>query len=914
MDGREKSGVNDIQQIYSTSRCNARKNNGMKLLPLSLFWLISLLVYQSPPLFSVAASNSATVTDAVRRRCIGQFFASYTSNSDYDADVQNERRRDRSMLHWLSEKTSCVLSPEPSASSYPSWKRKKKNLNNNDGSGSADGSTTVTFEDEDRPYHVVILLMENHPIHHEIVALSAGFIVAGLEVTIFYISQDDTLETNRKNQMMVDSIQSEIFQRTPLSDNVIQRARDSFTFVKLNLNDYMEKAESKKESDSYTSDPDALDSCKNKISSAHPLDRCAIEIAPAVLKLLLEEIDARIKPKMREKMNSNPTDKNTDEDTVNDDAVRFDFVMMMDASFLGGLLFSERKMIPTIAIGSHKTLMLSIEHEPKWNPSPKRTTLDRMDRIFLQRLYSFGLTSVFLRANQMRDSLWLEQFKRLKSPLDHFLPVVAILVDLIPSDITLPLSSSSSSVPETSLDVKFYSDNGSREIYDKDYFRVDGQGYGYRTHNIQPLLSPCTLCLDRQTSWNIENNSSVIMVAPRGQVSAKWTRALIRALSLTKQSLEGYDDCLFDRATCQNGVVGFEVDWLVLGDEENDRFPPVVPSFIHKEVSVSLLDSAIRNPNTIIALIHCDSESNILATFGVEVFCISQSNRIPTIDSVGEILYEKGYESAHAGIDLAYDRNSPSRLLQESISREIINPEEVATQLLSVLRRKSIGSETSVASEQMDSVEKKRKEVVTWVTSGLQRTVTIVEVAARVQRENNWENLREMQRVTSSAITEALHSMDGVSLSRNTHQVNHNNNNSQDTMGRQELYDVFTVFVAWLVFLSATIYIILKESIVMKRWRQYRHHHYHRHGGSLIDSALTRLKDLDDAWDMLLSWSSNLSPTKPIFNTRDDHIGRFGSNENEVRNTRQERQLQSNDNHHNNHCQMRRRRKTKTTR
>jgi hypothetical protein len=905
--GRKKSGENDKRQIDSISCCTAANNHRPISMASLLFWSVLLLGYQSPSLLPGAAAAapppSAPVADAARRRCIGQFFAGYTSTSNGD-----ERNRDGSILEWLNENTSCDLQSDPSVSSYPSWKKKTKKLlnNNNDdsGSGKFDVSTTTTFDDDDRPYHVVMLLMENHPIHHEIITLSSGFLVAGLEVSIFYIFQDDdTLETKRKNQMIADSIQSEIFQRIPLRDNIMQRARDSFRFVKLNVNEYIQRAESKTETDS-----DEFDRCKNKVAAAHPLDRCAIKMAPAVLKLLLEYSDTHIKPKMRGKQNPNSTRRNNNDEDVGND--RFDFVMMMDASFLGGLLFSEIKLIPTIAIGSHYALMLAIEHEPKWNPSPKRTTLDRMDRIFLQRLYSLGLTGVFLRANQMRHSLGLKELKRLKSPLDHFLPVVAMLVDLIPSGMTLPLSSSISSVTETSPNHKFYTEDSSRELNGNNDFHHDEPGYGYRVHNIQPLLSPCTLCLDPQTSLKIENNSSVIMVSPKAGVSAKWTRSLIRALTLTKQSLQGYDDCLFDRATCQNGVAGFEVDWLAMQEEKNDHFPQAVPSFIHREVSVNLLDSAIRSPNTIIALIHCDSESKILASFRIEVFCISQSNRIPIMYSVEDILHEKGYGGSAGNVDLVNDRDSPSRLLQESISRQNLDPEEVATRLLSVLRQKSIGSETSATREQKDYATKRNKKVAAWVTSGLQRTVKIVQSAARVHRENSWENPQEMQRVTSSAITKALNSMYGnFQGENNTPQVD---NNSQNVEGKQGLYDVFTVFIAWLVFISATIYIILKDSIVIKRFRQHHHHHYYRHGGSIIDSILIRLKDLDDAWDILLSWSSDLSPARLLFDTHNDRIRRSGPNENAVINVRKEQQLQHNNNHH--HGQVRRRRKMKTTR
>jgi hypothetical protein len=900
MEEGKRSDENDERQIDSPHFCKAAKNHGPVGIPFFLlFWSIMLLVDQSPPLLSVAAMPSVSVADPVHRRCIGQFFDSHITKNDKDDNGQNKRNWDGSVLHWLNENTSCDLASEPFVSSNLSWKRKKKDPNNNnDGSRSADGSTAANFDDNNRPYHAVILMLENDPIHHEIVAIASGLLVAGLEVTIFYIFQDnETLESHRKNQMTADSIKSEILQRLPFEDNFIQYDRDYFQFVKLNLNEYIEKAESKNVTDDYTSHPNELNSCKNEIAAAHPLDRCAIEIAPAVLRLLLENVDANVIQKMRGKAESN-----------NDGTHKLDFVMMMDASLLGGLLFSEIKMIPTVAIGSHQTLMFAIEQEPKWNPSQKRMTLDRMDRIFLQRLYSLGLTGAFLRANQMRHSLGFQELKRLKSPLDCFLPVVAMLVDLIPSDITLPLSPSISSLEEVPLNTELSSDDESGELNGNDYFHLGGEGYGYRVHNIQPLLSPCTLCSDQLTRGKIEDNSAVIMVAPGVGVSAKWTRSLIRALSLTKQSLEGYDDCLFDRASCRNGVVDFQVDWLAMRDEWDNHFPPVVPSFIHRETSVNLLDSAILNPNTIIALIHCNSESNILVALGIEVFCISQSDRIPMVYSVGDLLHDKVYRGDATDIDFANDRDSPSRLLQESLARENVNPEEVAAHLLRILRRKSIQTERSISTKQKDTVEKRNKEVASWVASGLQRTVTIVQAAARVHRENTWKNPRQMQAATSKAITKALNSMDGTLQCEISQQVIEDN---RDAGGKHEMYHVCTVSVAWLVCVSAAIYIKFKDSTVMKRWRQYRYHRFYTIRGSVLDNILSRSNELDDAWDILSSWSSDL----PFFDPHDRRIGRSRSREHPGSNVRKEHQLQSNNNNHNNqHSQMRRRRKMKTAR
>ena len=890
MELEKNLGKNNEQSIDSISyrtRTNTNTKCGKTLKTLVSACLVLLVVpHQSPPPLSVTATATPrynTLTNVGRRRCIGQFLTSYATNGGTNkGERQKGKNPNGSVLHWLNENTSCDL---PSEYSVPSRKRKKKDTNKSN--GSEIDSKTPTFDEEDHPYHVVILLMENQNIHEEVITLSSGFLVAGLEVTIFNIFQDDgTLQTNRRNERIADFIQSKIFQILPTNDTIIQRAQDSFRFIQLNLNDYT-TSKKKKTDNSYTSDPAEIDACMNGIAASHPLDKCAIEMAPSVLKLLLNETVVHFPTKTRG--NDEPNGQ------------RFDFVLMMDASFLGGLLFSEIEMIPSIVIGSHHSLVFAVEQEPKWSPSPNRKILDRMDSIFLQRLYSLGLTGVFLRANQMRHSLGM---KRLKAPLDHFAPVVSVLVDLIPRDITFPLSLSLSSAEGTSLDT--HSDGGSKEILGDDDIRLDEQGYGYRVHNMQPLLSPCTICLDQGTSRKIETNSSVIMVHPPAGVSAKWTRSLIRALSLTKQSLEAYDDCLFDRATCRNGVVGFEVFWLAKGWEEDDHFPPVAPSFIHKEITESLLDSAIRNPNTMIALIHCDLESSSLTTFGIEVFCISQSDRVPTIGSVGDTLYEKGYE------DVRNDMDSSSKLLRESLSRENINPEEVATQLLIALRRKSIGSERSSTTEELNSIQKRNIEVANWVTSGLQRAMIIVQSAAQLHRENIWENPRQMQRATSSAITKALHTMDLVSQGKNIEQVN--NNNKQDFGAKQNLDYAFVLFLSWFVFLSAVIFIVLKDSVVIRRWRQYRHQQYYRSGGNMIDLCLNRLDDLEKAWDMLLSWSSEFSTPKLDVDSDGDHIGRPRSNENPVTNTRKEHQPQNNSNNNHQYGQMRRRRKTKVTR
>jgi len=428
------------------------------------------------------------------------------------------------------------------------------------------------------------------------------------------------------------------------------------------------------------------------------------------------------------------------------------------------------------------------------------------------------------------------------------------------------------------------------------------RGHANRVHYIEPFLSPCTPCFEQPASLNAERNANVIMVAPPAGKSAEWTRSLIRALTLARQSLEGYDECLFDRASCQNGVLGFEVDWLNTKKEEKeedniDNFPPVVPSFIHNKISNNLLDSAIRSPNTIVALISCDSEPNILSSFGIEVFCVSQNDRRIEDEFDGSAINLNG-------------RDPPSQLLLKSLNQDILDPEVIAIQLLKVLRRKSIGVAKSTT-ETKYSLDRRNKEVATEVTDGLQRTLMIVQTAAQVHRENDWDSLQDMQRVTSKAIMDSINLIADINILKSQH--------TESYFDEQQSYDAFTVFIAWLVFLSATIYIILKDSVLISRLRFHTHHH-HRNGNSVSDGILSSLSDLDDAWDTLLVWSNNV--TESLFVDNNEHLGTTESEADAVGNIENEHQLQhdnnrNNHNHnhnHHGHGHVRRRRKTKTTR
>ena len=98
----------------------------------------------------------------------------------------------------------------------------------------------------------------------------------------------------------------------------------------------------------------------------------------------------------------------------------------------------------------------------------------------------------------------------------------------------------------------------------------------------------------------------------------------------------------------------------------------------------------------------------------------------------------------------------------------------------------------------------------------------------------------------------------------------------------------------------------------MKQWRQHRNHQYYRNGGSILDVISSRLRDIDDVWDMLLSWLSDLPTTKSVFDSRNEFNG---PNERSEIDATKDEPLQRNTNPRNNHHgQIRKRRKVKTAR
>lgn len=603
-------------------------------------------------------------------------------------------------------------------------------------------------------YHVMIFLTDDND---EFTSLAAGLLeTEQFQVTILRF----------QGESEKSSLHDYIFSRIPCKHEAW--VRESLTVVDmLVLNQSQGRDETS--SSPWTKENGNNRTCK--LTAPCPFDPCTIQTAPKIFQVL----------------NSYMTSKTQVTDEILE--TRPD-VLVMDASFVGGLIFAERWKIPTVVTASHHTLDLAIDHDPDWMPNPEWHIVYRFYRIILQRMYSLSLTKAFMEVNQLRREL---QLRPLRSPVDYFLPVVALLVEFLPTDM-IPV-------------VK------------------PRENWQSRVHITGSLQTSCTPCLTlsslppfKSSSTTYQKlNSTIIVVAPPPNCTAKYNRMLMRGLILARSSLEQYDECEWDSLSCQKEATGFSILWLDFPNDSAEYFPDFVPPYVVREPSVGLLDTLSRHPNAIAAVIHCDSDSQILSsTLGVSVLCISQNERLPPPTQTSS--------------------SENNRLLGDG--KQELDPREIAAQLLGLLRRRNL--------EQEDSDEKQTKDGPR--LDGLSRTVSIVrQVAATNRKQGPWGDVLQMQRVVAQAVCDYIKSTTLESVATTNALLDQSH-----TFDEQQPYDTFTVLVAWFVLFSSSLYVFFKD-FLLGRWRPRRNHHHHR-GDSLSEGILTRLPDLDDAWVTLVQW------------------------------------------------------------
>lgn len=818
----------------------------------------------------------------IGRRCVGQWFnntiRSNNNNNNTNpslpsSEVDLDMGDGRGILRQLQKSTTCDSKSVSTSSASVGAKNDNRRADDADGTQSNNNKNNNNGyvgnnTNEGWPYHVMMLLSDQHDTNDMITTLAAGFLTAGLHVTVVNFHDDD--DDGRSNRGPVIDVSYEILSRIAIEDE--ERADRSLAVIDVPLpilpnDDGIHRnhiINSLAVDDNHDETAFVADDCGRKTTS-EPFDDCAIRRAPIYLRLLKDVIN----------------DTTTSLWTLGMDPD----VLVTDAAFMGGLLFSEVQGIPTVAIGTYQTLDLAVEHDVSWTPPPDRMLPYRMYRIVLQRLYSLSLTGAFLKTNRIRKQLGLQA---LKSPTDGLLPIVALLVEYVSTDSWPPFASGVRQNGELlgKPSSPSLSATGRRHTCPPVFY-------------IQPLVAPCTPCIEGSPTWTAEKNTPIVVVEPPQRTSPRYIRSLIRSLTLARQSLDAYDECSWDSFSCRKDAP-FEVVWLQKrtnesSDDAERYFPPSVPSFIHREMSTNILDSVIRHPNTVAAIAHCNSDSHTVSTLGVGFLCLSHSSRIPPPPLAGTPEGDDESRSIHS---------VPPEL------GDMLDPREVATQLLRILRKKS---------REVGNSKTRKRNAANRIPHGIEATITVVSAVARTHRENKpWKNLSEMQETMATSIREAMKGVvDKNDGGRSVDSELDTRSLLDLRFDEQQPYDAFTVLVAWVVFLSALIYVIMKDSIA--RWRRRRSHH---RGDSFSDGILTRLPDLDEAWDTLLVWYRDqpalvIAESFALSSAHDDNQNiksTSGATSGHHATTPQQGNHSQQHHQHHNQGHVRRRRKVRTTR
>ncbi|KAG7342079.1 hypothetical protein IV203_007171 [Nitzschia inconspicua] len=687
--------------------------------------------------------------------------------------------------------------------------------------------------------HVMMFLTDNNPRENrpDMITLAAALLRKSMNITILIFSAGDE---NTTMSLSMD-MKEEILIQVPLG--IESNVYETLKVRSINIEDASKVQSS---------------SCFSP-NHHHPMDKCSVDQAPKIFEKLERWQDAQ---------------QHETTSTLPD-------VLIMDTGFLGGLLHSESRKIPTVTFGSFHSLPLAVEHDSSWKPSLELGFLNRMVRIFQQRIYSLSLTLPFLALNQVRHSIGLST---LKSPGDCFRAVSAMLIDHCPKNTILKETCSSNN-----------------QNTEKNVDMTSSCGTGLLVQAYSSFVPSCIPCSPQASvvPGNVPSGSSLILlVVPPNEVSAQWKRNLIRGIIIARQSLENYDDCSWDAFTCENPYSDFQVLWLDKESDRNNGFPLVRPAYIFRETNyTNLLDVIVRYPLAVVAMLECNSTSYVstAALLGVSILCIAQDHhRIPPLDST----------DAYLDKSKVVDGNSLPMYQLLTDPDGSLDPTDVATQILHLFRQQSLELTKRKESNYSTTVAQR------WRYDGLSRAVDIVETVAKTHRKNQpWIDLEDMRRATSHAIHAKLQQLkdeEQGGMYSFAHQ--------QEAAAQEDQpYDSFTVSVSWLVLVLAVLYLALKDIVMIQLRRRIHNHqyirqqHFGRGESASSDGILSRLHDLDDAWHLLQVWHCEHPTTalaESLSSIAPGNEAGPAAEEDQRRNihTRQ---------HHHNHNTVRRRRKAR---
>jgi hypothetical protein len=479
--------------------------------------------------------------------------------------------RKQETIQWLlqQEKAECQLQHDRFHSS--NMRTKVQN--------SSDGSNSSTDE---KGYHVLMLMTsEDNPrkSRQDMITLASALLVAHFHVTIIQFQFHVHYHDAKVNDLNSNEL-SDIETTTSNATSVLMQSLREDVLIQMSFEEEMQFQEALKVEILYLKNappPSSHSACKinHNYNKHHPMEHCAIKQAPEIFKML------------QERQFNNQLQKSHHPNTD---------LLIMDAGFLGGLLYSEFVKIPSIVWGSYQSLQLTVEHHPNWRPMMEWHGFYGIYRMALQRWYSLGLTGEFVKMNRLRHVLG---FPRLKSPVDSLVMVSAMLVDGFPKDLRMQ------------GDTTNEYENGKRTF-----------GYTF-VHRYSPLLPPFIPCLSPQKVSSQNDTSAIdhpilLVLPPPSDVSANWTRDMIRAITVARQSLKSYDDCAWDSWSCSNPFSHFRVVWIDDGQSNNTKFhsfPFVVPDFIYRETEhENLLDAIFRYPTTSVAMVEGISSTTHMAS------------------------------------------------------------------------------------------------------------------------------------------------------------------------------------------------------------------------------------------------------------------------------------------------------------
>lgn len=523
--------------------------------------------------------------------------------------------------------------------------------------------------------------------------------------------------------------------------------------------------------------------CRGPIS-LHPFDSCAIQAARTVALLIRNNL-----PTTDE---SSPLGHKTPD------------VMITDASLIGGLWMSEVWRVPTVTVGTSALIPLAVEHDAIWM-NRTGSWWSRLIKLLRQRFYSLSITRAYMEMNKMRSEFALPL---LRKPIDYLGPVSAILMEFAPVD----------SIPTVDSEKAW------------DIFAKVPQQWE-RIHVVGPLYPPCVPCEVKSKSPpisllapfrdkpaivpKIPPKDPTVLVVPPVKLTPVWTRNILQALLMARNSLEHYDDCDWDSLFCQKSFAKFKIVWLVKDKLQETYFPNAIFDFIERESYVSLLDSVANHPTTMLVLMPCDKDTAVFeTTLDISTVCLESTDRFP----------------------LRPDQEPPS----PSESSRVL-----AAKVLSKLR------ERQYKDRRPSSVSTSTKDYDNFSPGGsLTRAVSIIEHVARVHNEMQpWDDVTEMQRVTSQAVKDLTQ---GQWMAAHSTMVDEYDEGELDW---QPPYDTFTVLVAWIILFVSAAYITLKDILSSRSFRRSHHHCNPNNTTSQLtsDGILTR-PDLEAAWMTLLDW------------------------------------------------------------